>query len=166
MALFVFVLALLQTSVLPYFEVFGVQPALVMVAVVILATTHTDSRALLWGFGGGLAVDLFSAAPIGTNALLFTLLAFAAGVGGRGLDRTIVIFPIAATVIATLVYYPALLLALQVQQFPIDWSAQLSARLLPAVAVNLLAGLVLYPFVRQLEKWTRAAPVPRYKGAQ
>ena len=90
----------------------------------------------------------------------------AAGVGGRGLDRTIVIFPIAATVIATLVYYPALLLALQVQQFPIDWSAQLSARLLPAVAVNLLAGLVLYPFVRQLEKWTRAAPVPRYKGAQ
>ena len=153
MALFVFVLALLQTSVLPYFEVFGVQPALVMVAVVILATTHADSRALRWGFGGGLAVDLFSAAPIGTNALLFTLLAFAAGLGGRGLDRT-------------LVYYPALLLALQVQQFPIDWSAQLSTRLLPAVAVNLLAGLVLYPFVRQLEKWTRAAPVPRFKGIQ
>ena len=165
-ALFVTLLAVLQTSVLPYFPILGVQPALVLVSAVVFASTHTGSQALIWGFGGGLLVDLFSAAPLGTNALLFTLIAFAVGTGGRGLDRTHPLFPILATALATAVYYPTLLLALQLQGFGVDWGSQVGARLLPAVAVNVLAAVVLYPFVRLLGRWTGPVPGPRFKGVE
>ena len=86
-AVFIAVLALLQTSVTPYFPVLGARPALVLVSVVIFATFQVGQRSLVWGFGGGLLVDLFSAAAPGTNALLFTLIAYAAGSGGFVLDR-------------------------------------------------------------------------------
>ena len=51
-ALFLALLALVQTSVLPYFEIMGAQPSLVLVSVVILATMQVGTRALGWGFGG------------------------------------------------------------------------------------------------------------------
>ena len=165
-ALFVALLALVQTSVLPYFEILGTQPSLVLVSVVILATMQVGTRALAWGFGGGLLVDLFSAAPLGTNALLFTLFAFAAGGGFGGVDRANIVIPAAAVVLATAVYYPSVLLALQLQGTEVAWAAQLPGRLWPAIAVNLAAAAVLYYPVRVLERWTHGRQIPTYRGVR
>ena len=163
-ALFVALLALLQTGVLPFFPVFGARPSLVLVSVVVFASMHVGPRALAWGFGGGLLLDLFSTAPLGTNALLFTVIAYATGRIGLGLDRTHLVFPILATALATIVYYPALILMLQIQGFQIDWITQVAIRLLPAAALNVAAAIVLFPFVRQFHRWTRPMPGPRFKG--
>ncbi len=165
-ALFVALLALLQTGVLPFFPVMGARPSLVLVAVVAFASMHVGPRALAWGFGGGLLLDLFSSAPLGTNALLFTVIAYAAGRVGLGLDRTHLVFPILATALATIVYYPSLILMLQIQGFQVDWSVQVGARLLPAIALNVAAAIVLFPFVRQFYRWTRPMPGPRFKGVK
>ena len=162
--MFVVLLALVQTSVLPYFEILGAQPSLVLVVVVILATMQVGTRALLWGFGGGLVVDLFSAAPLGTNALLFTVIAYVAGAGFGGVDRTNLVIPVVAIALATFVYYPAVLLALQVQGVEVAWEAHLPGRLWPATAVNLTAGAVLLFPVRVLERWTRSRAVPTLRG--
>ena len=165
-ALFLALLALVQTSVLPYFEILGAQPSLVLVCVVILATMQVGTRALGWGFGGGLIVDLFSAAPLGTNALLFTLIAYLAGSGFGGVDRANVVIPVAAVALATVAYYPSVLLALQLQGVDIAWAAHLPARLWPAIVVNLAAAAVLYYPVRVLERWTHGRPIPMYRGVR
>ena len=66
----------------------------------------------------------------------------------------------------TVVYYPMLLLALQVQGLNVDWGSQVGARLLPAVAVNVLAAVALYPLVRLLARWARPVNGPRFRGVE
>ena len=165
-ALFLALLALVQTSVLPYFEILGAQPSLILVSVVILATMQVGTRALGWGFGGGLLVDLFSAAPLGTNALLFTLIAYVAGGGFGGVDRANLLIPVVAVALATAAYYPSALLALQLQGIDVAWEAHLPARLWPAIVVNLGASAVLYYPVRVLERWTHGRPIPTFRGVR
>ena len=163
---FVALLALLQSSVAPHFPILGIQPSLVLVAVVLVATIDPGSRSLRWGFLGGLAVDIFSAMPLGTNAILFTLFAFALGAVGQGLDRTHLLFPLLAVAVAVSIYYPLVVVAMGAHGFHVDWDVQVGSRLLPGIAVNVLAGLILYPFVRTLERWTRPPPTARVKGVQ
>ena len=165
-AIFLALLALVQTSVLPYFEILGAQPSLVLVSVVILATMQVGTRALGLGFAGGLMVDLFSTAPLGTNALLLTLIAYVAGGGFGGVDRANVVIPAAAVVLATAAYYPSVLLALQLQGVEVVWEAHLPVRLWPAIIVNLGAAAVLYYPVRILERWTHGRPIPTYRGVR
>ena len=154
-ALLILALGLLQTSVLPSFAIAGIRPALVLMAAITLATVSDDARALYWGFAGGLLVDLLSAAPLGVNALLFTLLVYIIGGQGRRFDRANLVFPVVAGIAATLLYYPGVVLALQLQGFDIDWGRQVWDRLPRAVAVNAGAALLLYPPVRLVEQWTR-----------
>ena len=153
--LLLLVLGLLQTSVFPSLAIAGIRPALVLMAAITLATVSDDARALYWGFAGGLLVDLLSATALGVNALLFTLLVFIIGGQKRRFDRASVMFPLVAGAAATVLYYPALVAALQVQGFDIDWGRHVWARLPRAVAVNAGAALVLYPAVRLTERWTR-----------
>ena len=163
---FVALLAVVQSSIAPHFPILGVQLSLVLVAVILAATIGSGRRALWWGFLGGLGVDLFSAAPLGTNAVLFTLLAFALGAGGRRLAHTQPLIPLLAVSVAVAAYYPLVIAALGAHGFQIDWGTQVGARLLPGVAANVLAGLILYPFVRILAGGTRRGPAVRFKAVQ
>ena len=154
-ALLIVGLGILQTSVFPSFAIAGIRPALVLMATITLATISNDARALYWGFAGGLLVDLLSASPLGVNALIFTLLVYIVGGQGRRFDRANLLFPVLAGAAATVLYYPALVLALQLQGFDIDWGRQVWDRLPRAVAVNAGATVLLYPAVRRVEQWTR-----------
>ncbi|MCY3896791.1 MAG: rod shape-determining protein MreD [Chloroflexi bacterium] len=152
--LLVLMLGLLQTSVFPSFAIVGIRPALVLMSAITLATISDDTRALYWGFAGGLLVDLLSTTPLGVNALLFTLLVYIVGGQGRRFDRVNPVFPMLAGAAATVLYYPALILALQFLEFNIDWGRQVWDRLPRAVAVNAGATMLLYPVVRRVERWT------------
>ena len=163
-ALLIAGLGLLQTSVFPSLAIVGVRPSLVLMAAITLATVSDDTRALYWGFTGGLLVDLLSAASLGVNALLFTLLVFVIGGQGRRFDRANLVIPVLAGIAATLLYYPGVVLALQFQGFDIDWGKQVWDRLPRAAAVNAGATLLLYPTVRLVEQWTRPRAGSRYLG--
>jgi rod shape-determining protein MreD len=163
-ALLIAGLGLLQTSVFPSLAIVGVRPSLVLMAAITLATVSDDTRALYWGFTGGLLVDLLSAASLGVNALLFTLLVFIIGGQGRRFDRANLAIPVLAGIAATLLYYPGVVLALQFQGFDIDWGKQVWDRLPRAAAVNAGATLLLYPTVRLVEQWTRPRAGSRYLG--
>ena len=157
--------ALIQTSVLPYFKILSVQPTLPLAMAVIFAAQQAGTRALFWGFGIGLAVDLFSALPLGTNALIFTLMAFGAGAVGRWLNRTTILAPITTVALATIAYVPAVLVVRQLTGYRTLWSSQL-ATLPSLVLVNAIAALALYPVVSRFDRWTRPAPGPTFRSAK
>ncbi len=163
-ALLIVALGLLQTSVFPSFAIAGIRPALVLMAAITLATISDDARAMYWAFAGGLLVDLLSATPLGVNALLFTMLVYVVGGQGRQFDRANLLFPVIAGAAATVLYYPALVLALQLEGFDIDWGRQVLDRLPRAVAVNAGATMVLSPAVHLAERWTRPRTGARYLG--
>lgn len=162
--LLILVLGLLQTSTLPSFAIVGIRPALVLMAAITLATVSDDARALYWGFLGGLLIDLLSATPLGVNALIFTLLVYILGGQGRRFDRANLVFPVLAGVAATLLYYPAVVLALQLLGLDLDWGRQVWDRLPRAMAVNAGATALLYPVVRLADQWTRPQSAARYLG--
>lgn len=162
--LLLLILGLLQTSVFPSFAIAGIRPALILMTVITLATISDDARAVYWGFAGGVLVDLLSATPLGVNALLFTLLVYIVGGQGRRFDRANLVFPVLAGAAATLLYYPALVLALQLLGFDIDWGSQVWDRLPRAVAVNAGASLLLYPAVHLVEQWTRSRSRAHFLG--
>ena len=162
--LLILMLGLLQTSVFPSFAIVGIRPALVLMASITLATISDDARAMYWGFAGGLLIDLLSTTPLGVNALLFTLLVYIVGGQGRRFDRVNPVFPVLAGAAATVLYYPAVILALQLLEFDIDWGRQVWDRLPRAVAVNAGATMLLYPLVRRVEQWTNPHSSARFLG--
>lgn len=60
-------------------RIHGAQPDLMLGLVVLVALEGGPRRGALFGFGVGLAVDLFVTTPFGLSALVFTLLGYAAG---------------------------------------------------------------------------------------
>ena len=78
-------LVVLQTTVFPHLRVFGAAPDLLLVATAAMAYENGPERGALFGFLGGLAIDLFLASPVGLSALAFALTGYLLGVFQGGL---------------------------------------------------------------------------------
>jgi rod shape-determining protein MreD len=157
----IIVMGLLQSSVFPYFEIAGVRPALVLVAVIVLAKTSSSNRVLVWAFASGLYIDLLSVSPVGTNALLFTVLVTAVDARGQHIEQANLVSTVLSVAVALLLYYPAIVLAMQLHGFEVDWRAQVVDRLPPASLLNIGSALILYPVLRLLRKNRRPISTPR-----
>jgi len=59
-------LALLQSTAMPYLKLFGVMPNLMLLTVVAWSLLRGPGEGVVWGFVGGIFLDLFSRAPLGT----------------------------------------------------------------------------------------------------
>ena len=68
-----FVLALLQTAVLPHFPVLGVIPLLPLLFAIAWAIIHQAEDGIVWGFIGGLFLDLFSISYVGISSLTLVI---------------------------------------------------------------------------------------------
>ena len=82
--LFVLVAVLLQTTLLARVRPLDVAADIVLVTVIACIRWLEPEPAVLLGFTGGLLIDLFGSAPLGLQALAFTLVAL---VGVRTRDR-------------------------------------------------------------------------------
>ena len=160
----IMVMGLFQSSVFPYFQIAGVRPALVLVTVIVLAKTSSSSRVLVWAFASGLFVDLLSVSPIGTNALLFTLLVVAVDARGQRFEQVNLASTILSVAVAVLLYYPAIVLAMQLHGFEVNWRTQVVDRLPSASLVNIGSALLVYPVLRLLRKNQRPIHAPRLQS--
>ena len=161
MVLLILMMGLLQSSVFPYFKIAGVRPALVLVAVIVLAKTSSSSRVLVWAFASGLFVDILSVSPVGTNALLFTLLVVVVDARSQRSEQSSLASTILSVAVALLLYYPAIVLAMQLNGFEVNWRTQVVDRLPSAIPVNISLALFVYPVLRLLRKNQRPIKVPR-----
>lgn len=69
---------ILQTTLFARVRPLDVSPDLVLLTVIACARWTEPEPAVLLGFTGGLLIDLFGSAPLGLQALAFTLVALAA----------------------------------------------------------------------------------------
>ena len=74
--LFVVMAVLLQTTLFKTVRPFGVSPDLVLLTVIACARWIDPEPAVLLGFTGGVAIDMFGNAPLGLTGLAFTLVAY------------------------------------------------------------------------------------------
>lgn len=139
--------ALLQDIVLARVSILGGRPDLVLLSVVAWATLRGSAEGIVWGFIGGLLLDLFSGGPMGGITLALLVVALLAGrQWGRELGPTSLrVFLV--TLGLCFLYHVLLLLILTGTGRSVDWVYGLARVAAPSAVLNgALAPLVHYLF--------------------
>ena len=76
LVLVVITLVVLQTTVVTHLRVFDAVPNLLLVAAVAMAYDSGPLSGALFGFAGGLCVDLFLTTPLGLSALSYASVSY------------------------------------------------------------------------------------------
>lgn len=144
----VFVAAMLQTVIVSSLVVGGGAPDLLLVVIVSLALVRGSVPGAVFGFAGGVVVDLVTLDTLGITSLVLTLAGFWAGRYGETTGRDRRVAPLVAvgaiTVLAGLFGY---VLHYLLGEEVVARHALVTA-LLPAFVMNLALALPVHAFVR------------------
>jgi rod shape-determining protein MreD len=128
-------LTVLQQGITPHFALFGARPDFVLLAVVDWGLIRGVEEGMLWGFVGGVFVDLFSGLPFGTSSLAYVSIAAVVSLGQNVLLRTHILLPLVAGAIATLLYYAIAIIVMASTQHTV---------LLNDFVLHTIIGVTLY----------------------
>lgn len=131
----------------PVIQVAGVYPDLVLVAVVLVTTVFGFTQGLIWAFVAGLTANLLVAAPLGSLPLALLLVSALVTGGGLVLGRLVWVYPVVATLAASVVADLIALLVSQLVGDPINLADAFDL-ILPAAVLNAAIAGLLLPFVR------------------
>lgn len=95
--------AVLQSTVLQFVSIVGVQPDLVLVILVFFANANGSMEGQLAGFGAGIVLDVMGLSPLGFYALLYALLGALFGITRGKMFVDPILMPIVLLTIAVLV---------------------------------------------------------------
>jgi rod shape-determining protein MreD len=141
--------ALVQTVLLSRVNLWGARPDLMLLVVLVWAVVRGVDEGLVWGFVGGLILDLFSGGPLGATVLALLSVVFLAGQPwGQGLSSPVARLLLPA-LIGVIVYHLVLLLVLGWTGHAVDWAFALLRVAGPSALLNTL----LAPFVQQPLAW-------------
>lgn len=108
------------------------------------------TKAAVWGFMGGLTLDLMGPGPLGLSALLMAAATAGVGIGRSYLERGNLVFSLFILMVASTGYNLGLMLAWSILDAPLVGRAGLASLLLPATLWNGLALAALLPIVFRL----------------
>lgn len=147
------VLGLLQASVVSRLTIGGVHADLLLLFVASWGLIQGPREGVLWGFLGGLALELQSGAPFGATTLSYMLAGFLCGLGKGSVFAGRVVFPVGlifvVTIAADLLFLAIVsLLPSWGSAIPFDWIGSLVRIILPSALMN--AALML-PFLGAMQ---------------
>lgn len=150
------VLAVLQTTVMPYASLGNTRPLLPLLAVISWGLHRGAMAGAWWAVAAGLMLDLLSPAPFGTYTVpLVSAAAVVALVGGQ-LFPTNLALPVTVVAASTVTFTIVQRTILDLRGDNVAWSIRvLGEELLPAVALNLLWLPVLFFPLRALARAAR-----------
>jgi rod shape-determining protein MreD len=128
-------------------QVAGVYPDLVLVAAVLVTAVFGFTQGLIWAFVAGLTANLLVAAPLGSLPLALLLVSALVSGGGILLGRLVWVYPVLATLIASVVADVIALLVSELVGDPINMADALDL-ILPAAVLNAAIAGILLPFAR------------------
>jgi rod shape-determining protein MreD len=99
------IVAILQATVLPRFPLLGVEPQLALLMTVAWSLLRGVREGLLWAFLLGLAVDIFSAGPMGVTTLSLMAAVGMAIFIQRSFPESRVLLPVALAAVTTGVFW-------------------------------------------------------------
>ena len=169
---FLLVVATLQSTATPRLQFSGAWPDLMLLSVVswsLLAAFRARelqyageppsllrgiNDGVVWGFVGGIFLDLFSTAPLGLSAVALMLAALVVGVLCVGASSSgLILVPVMA-VAGTLIYHLVFLAGLALTSHPVFWSIAASRVVLPSVVFNLALIPLVYGLLTRVNRWT------------
>jgi len=146
--------ALLQTTLAPHLSIIGGRPQFVLLTVVSWALLRGGREGVVWGFAGGVMLDLLSGAPFGITTLPLLLVGYLSGLGEINVFRANFLLPGLVALAATLLFNTVVLLLMQLLGQSVFWEPALLHVILPAVVANLLVLPLFYLPLRRLHRLT------------
>lgn len=148
MAALLLLIVLLQGTLLSRIRFLGAHPNLLLTVVVCLSALRSVSDGLLWGFVGGLGIDLVAGMPLGTSSLALMPTTFLVGIGRSSIFANNLALPMLLVILATPVHGWIILLTQMVRGVPVDWGATTLRVIAPEMALNALLTALAYPILR------------------
>ena len=146
----VFVSALLQATFVSTLFVFGGTPDLLLIVVVSIGLLRGSVPGAVFGFAGGVVVDLLTLDTLGITSLVLTLAGFWAGRYGETTGRGRALAPLFAVgVITVLAGVFGFTLHYMLGEEVVARHALVTA-LLPALVLNLILAIPVYRLVRRI----------------
>jgi rod shape-determining protein MreD len=134
-------LAILQSTLFADFGFYAGRPDLVLLAVAGWALAGEGQQAMIWGLIGGVFLDMLSALPVGTSSIALILVAYLVSLYARRIWEVNLIMPLGVTLIASLLFHSALLLALLLLGRQVNLAYAYARVILPSTFINLLFTL-------------------------
>jgi rod shape-determining protein MreD len=154
------VVALFQSVLLSRVSLWGARPDLMLLLVLLWAMVRGVDEGLVWGFIGGLLVDLLSGGPLGGASLALLAAAFLAGQPwGRGIGSSVVRLLFLA--LAGAVAYHLVLLTALATGHSVAWGFSLLRVAAPSVLLNVALAPFIRPALVWLERKTRRETLTR-----
>jgi rod shape-determining protein MreD len=107
-------LLLLQVTVSPNFELYGVTPQLLFLITIVWALYYGLQQGLIWAFVGGILIDLFSAGPMGASSLALMAAVMVIVSIQRLFPENRILVPLVLGAVASLVFWIVYLVLLRI----------------------------------------------------
>ena len=144
--------ALVQTSVVWHFPLFGVVWLPMLQVVTFLALWYGPAGGAGWGFAGGLLVDVFSDAHWGLSALALTIAGCLGGFAASAVQPNRIVLAVVTAFWVAMVYFVLIGALLMTFEYRFSFGDMLWQTALPAALLNaLFAPLVVLAGFRLLE---------------
>jgi rod shape-determining protein MreD len=141
--------ALVQTVLLAPIDWWGAQPDLMLLVVLIWSVVRGVEEGMVWGFIGGLVIDLLSGGPLGATVLALLAVALLAGQQwGQGIGSSVVRL-LLLTFVAVLVFHLILLIILSWTGYNVTWGWAI----LQVAGPSALLNASLSPFIQRPLNW-------------
>lgn len=95
---------ILETTILPFFHIFGYTPNISLVTIIILAFRRDKYYGGFFGLITGLVYDILFGKVIGVKALIYFLIGYYAGEIKGNLNNENIIIPVFFSAIGTIIY--------------------------------------------------------------
>jgi rod shape-determining protein MreD len=152
-------LTILQQGITPHFTLFGARPDFVLLAVVDWGLIRGVEEGMLWGFVGGIFVDLFSGLPFGTSSLAYVSIAGIVSLGENVLLRTHILLPLVSGAIATVLYYAIAIVVVASTRHVVLFDDTVLHTIIGVALYNAVINPIIYVGAQLLD--TRLHPVAR-----
>jgi rod shape-determining protein MreD len=146
-------LAALQASLVNHLQLLDGRPDLVLLGITSWALTGHGRQAMLLGFVGGLALDLFSAVPMGVSSAALVVVAWLVSYSEGRFWGVHPLMQLAAVLTASAVFYATQLASLWVAGHPIDLPTAVNRAILPGVFLNLILALPSTQLAEALDRF-------------
>jgi rod shape-determining protein MreD len=151
--------AVLQSTVLSHFRLSGGTLDLVLLLTLGWTLAGDWQGGAIWGFTGGICLDLLSGGPLGAAPLACVLMAYFASLAEGRFWRSHVLLPLATCLLGTLGFHTVYLIGLSLGGHVVNWSYSFFQVTLPATLLNTLSMLPVYHLLRGLHHFVYPAPV-------
>jgi rod shape-determining protein MreD len=145
-------LVLIQATLLTRLRFFGTAPNLLLVAVIGWSLLQGIEEGLLWGFIGGLGIDLVAGMPLGTSSIALMAISFLAKIGKTTVFPGNLTLPVFIVALATPVHGWIVLLIETLRGMPINWVTQTVQVIAPELLLNAALTILAYPVLRGLNR--------------